>query len=172
MNWLHVESTWDGQPIPAEERVTVGLRRTARGLKMFIEAPHYGDPLPPGPPGPTEGLWQFEVVELFLCGPGERYLEVELGPGGHHLVLLLEGIRNPVHRGLPLEVLCLQQGGFWVAATELPQAWLPPEPWRANAYAIHGVGDSRRYLAHAPVPGPAPDFHRLQHFPPLDLEAP
>jgi hypothetical protein len=41
---------------------------------------------------------------------------------------------------------------------------VPEGPWRFNAYAIHGVGAARRYLAHFPVPGPRPDFHRLECF--------
>ncbi len=35
---------------------------------------------------------------------------------------------------------------------------------RANLYAIHGVGTARRHLAMTPVPGEAPDFHRLEYF--------
>ena len=45
---------------------------------------------------------------------------------------------------------------------------LPPGLAAANAYAIHGEGSARRYLAWTPVPGPAPDFHRLEYFAPLE----
>ena len=49
---------------------------------------------------------------------------------------------------------------------------LTEEPYivfTANAFAIHGVGPQRRYLACTPVPGPQPDFHRLEVFPAVDL---
>ena len=71
-----------------------------------------------------------------------------------------------------LEVTFTQEPGRWTADARLPASWLPPRPWRANAYAIHGSGTQRRYLACHPVPGDTPDFHRLHLFPPLDLEAP
>jgi hypothetical protein len=45
---------------------------------------------------------------------------------------------------------------------------LPP-PHRLNAFAMHGLGLRRRYLAMEPVPGEAPDFHRLEHFLPWIL---
>jgi len=169
---LPIAVTWDGRSIEPRERVRVGLAREHGGLHLRVDAPDHGDPRPPGPPGPTERLWDYEVVELLLCGPGERYLEVELGPGGHHLVLLLDGVRRPLQEGLPLEARWTRGAGRWKVRAHLPDAWLPPPPWRATAYAIHGLGPARRYLAHAPVPGDGPDFHRLHAFPPLDLEAP
>jgi hypothetical protein len=46
---------------------------------------------------------------------------------------------------------------------------LPPGLGRVNAYAIHGQGANRRYLAAYSVGGTAPDFHRLDRFVPLTL---
>jgi hypothetical protein len=46
----------------------------------------------------------------------------------------------------------------------LDRALLPPPPHRINAYAIHGQGTARRYLALHPVLGDEPDFHRLECF--------
>ncbi|MGD8859023.1 MAG: hypothetical protein PVI30_03370 [Myxococcales bacterium] len=60
------------------------------------------------------------------------------------------------------------EGGCWSARAELPRAQLPHPVTRANAYAIHGAGRERRHLAAHPVPGEAPDFHRLACFPPVD----
>ena len=37
--------------------------------------------------------------------------------------------------------------------------------------ADKGVGDARRHLAWHPVPGPRPDFHRLELFPPIERAA-
>ncbi len=51
----------------------------------------------------------------------------------------------------------------------MPRSWLPPGPHRVNAYAIHGVGAARRYLAWAPSEGEGPDFHRLEAFRPAVL---
>ena len=39
----------------------------------------------------------------------------------------------------------------------------------ANAYTISGIGAERGYAAACPVPGGAPDFHRLECFAPLRI---
>ncbi|NOY25692.1 MAG: hypothetical protein GXP62_07440, partial [Oligoflexia bacterium] len=129
-----------------------------------------GDPAPAAPPGPTWALWKHEVVELFLLGADQRYLEIEVGPRGHHLALQLEGARNIVACCLPLDVHLTESGPpRWRLQTRIPRDLLPPGPHRANATAIHGLGAARRYLAWTPVPGPRPDFHRLSCFQTVDL---
>ncbi|MEZ4321987.1 MAG: hypothetical protein R3F61_31235 [Myxococcota bacterium] len=171
---VEVGFTWDGIPIPPEERVRLALQPERDALALEVEAPLHGDPLPSGPPGPTPGLWDYEVVELFVAGlaPAGKpvpYLEVELGPHGHHLVLDLMGVRNPVRTELPIEYVVRRMGDRWHGSARIPWRLLPARPARFNAYAIHGTGASRRYLAMTPVPGPHPDFHRLERFSPWPL---
>ena len=72
-------------------------------LSVQVRAPYHSDSPPPSPPGPMDFLWEYEVVELFLLGAGERYTEIELGPHGHHLVLQLVGCRNVVRRCIPVQ---------------------------------------------------------------------
>lgn len=168
---LAVAHTWEGAPAAPSEHASVTLRLDAAGLHVAVHAPRYGDPPPPGPPGSTWKLWEHEVVELFVLGAdGRSYTELELGPHGHFLLLQLEGRRNAVATELPVEARWEPGGGpRWRAQARLPLAVLPAGPWRGNAYAIHGAGAARRYLAWAPVPGPEPDFHRLEHFRPLGV---
>lgn len=169
MRRLAIERTWDGAPIGPTERAALTVRPLGSGLELRVEAPFHDDPAPPHAPGPTPGLWEHEVVELFVAGADERYLEIELGPRGHHLVLWLEGIRQPAASALPLDYEVRVDGARWTATARTgPQVPLPDPPWRVNAYVIHGVGAARRYLAHAPVPGERPDFHRLACFVPWD----
>jgi hypothetical protein len=170
---LSIDRLWNGQAAMAHEIVHMELRPGPTGVEVAVEAPFHGDPGPPAPPGVLDGLWEHEVVELFLLGDGDRYLEVELGPHGHHLVLELHGRRQPTRRGLPLEFeVGRDEAGRWSGLARLPWTYLPAGALRANAYAIHGVGAERRYLAWAPVPGDGPDFHRLEHFRPLSLSRP
>lgn len=164
---IEIDATWDGGAWAPAECVQIFAEISGSELVLQIDAPFHGDPPPAGPPGPTEGLWNHEVVELFIAGEGTspvRYLEIELGPHGHHLGLQLVGVRNVVERGLPIRFQARIAGDRWTGEARLPLAWLPPAPHRVNAYAIHGVGEARRYLALAAVPGERPDFHQPDRF--------
>ena len=161
---LVVANSWDGIPVTADERVSLRISGFGEFLLLEVEAQFYGDPAPPGPVGSTPGLWEFEVVELFICGPGEQYSEFEVGPLGHFLVLRMDGVRNPVEQGLDLQVETAVTGDRWRGRVMISRRLLPDGPHRLNAYAIHGEGEGRRYLAAVPVPGDGPDFHRLEAF--------
>jgi hypothetical protein len=163
---LTVATTWDGRPLPEAAVVHVQLHLDAVGLSISVDAPLYDDPLPLDGPGPTWGLWDYEVVEVFLCGPNERYTEVEIGPQGHFLVLRLEGKRQVVGQVEDLELSVVRSGGRWRATARLSAEHLPPGPYTLNAYAISGAGEGRRYSAAYPRQGDGPDFHALEAFKP------
>lgn len=181
---LDISRTWEGRPLATEECTRVRLRSSPTDLWIQVDAPFYGDPPPPAPPGATDQLWNFEVVEVFLVeaaslegGRVPRYAEIELSPHGHFLVLRLEGVRNPVTRVEVLEYEASRpdspgRDSRWQGQARLPWNLLPKGPYRVNAFALHGLGEERQYLAHSPVPGGAPDFHRLGSFPPSDLWSP
>lgn len=166
---LPIHHAWDGTPLPVDARAAVQLSLQGAELVWRTLAPWSRDPVPPGPPGPTPRLWEHEVVELFISGPGEAYLELELGPQGHHLVLQLHGVRNAVASGLPMEATTRTcSDGLWTGEARVPCSWLPAAPHRVNAYRIHGQ-PTRAYAAATPLPGPQPDFHQPHRFPPAAL---
>lgn len=170
---LRVDRTWSGEPVVPEHHATLRLAAAGDDLLLAVDAPFHGDPPPPGAPGPTPGLWEHEVVELFVAGPGAdaevEYLEVELSPHGHHLVLRLAGVRRVVEEGLPLDYEAATDGRRWRGLARIPRRWLPPPPHRAAAFALHGTGDARRYLSSLALPGERPDFHQPRRFPPIEL---
>ena len=51
------------------------------------------------------GLWNYEVVEIFFLASKneDMYLELEFGPHGHHLGLLLHGERNTLTHSFPIQ---------------------------------------------------------------------
>jgi len=161
---LTIDRTWDGEAVPDTEHATLTLRATVDHLEISVSSPYFGDPQPDRPAGATWSLWEYEVVELFIAGPQDDYLEIELGPHRHHLVLQLSGVRNIVERGLRLDYTARVTGSHWRGLALLPWSYLPDGPYRLNAFAMHGEGDERRYLAMTPVPGDKPDFHRLGCF--------
>lgn len=173
MTTLRVDRLWSGQPLAPEHHAELRLATTGDDLLLSVDAPFHGDPPPPGPAGSTPGLWEHEVVELFVAGVGladpVEYLEVELSPHGHHLVLRLAGVRRVVEAGLPLDFRATIDADRWRGEARLPRSWLPPPPHRAAAFALHGTGGRRRYLSSLPLPGDTPDFHQPHRFPPLHL---
>ena len=172
-----IAHTWDAQPLPMEAMVHLRLGPAEAhegGAECFVvevDAPRHGDEPPLAPPGSTPRLWEHEVVEVFFLGEGEHYLEVELGPHGHFLVLELRGVSQVVRQGMDLPY-AVGEGlwpGRWQGRAVLPRSWLPAGPLRLNAHAIHGTGATRRYLSWAPAGGAQPDFHRLDAFVPVEL---
>lgn len=170
---LTIASTWDGKAIDAGEQALVRLRLTVRDLHIAVSAPFHGDPRPRGEPRSTPRLWEHEVVELYVAGASlggkVPYTEIELSPWSHHLVLRLHGIRRVVAAGLPIDFRAWRRRARWLGAAHLDRALLPPPPWRANAFAIHGRGAERRYLAAFALPGERPNFHQPERFPALEI---
>ena len=92
-----IATTWDGQPVD-HEPVELTLEGDGEDLVIRISAPFFGDPAPEGgKPGEAFfKLWEYEVVEAFFLNDKEQYLELEFGPHGQHLMLLLNGNRNAI----------------------------------------------------------------------------
>ena len=159
------------------------------GLMIQVDAPFYDDPQVPTniPVGSTDQLWNYEVVELFFLATDNKYLEIELAPKGHYLLLQLDG--HPEKRlqyELPLANYQteMQGNGRWLGQAIIPYNYFPSVSSssssgsgsgiinRFNAYAIHKSGPNRRYMALYPVPKGKynePNFHRLEYFQPIDL---
>ena len=158
---IRIESEWDGNALSARHWITIHLLDREGQLEVRISAPYYADPAAPTtPPGPTDQLWEHEVVELFIYGADDQYTEIELAPSGHHLVLQLNGVRNAVATKLPIMYEATIHGDRWTATASIDKALLPAGPHRWNATAIHGSKEHRTYLSWIPLPGDKPDFHQ------------
>ncbi len=174
---LVIASTWAGAPLAEALQARLQLDLEPAGLRVLIDAPFFDDPPPPADGQPRtarDGLWEHEVVELFIGaaegGKARHYTELEFGPHGHALGLRFEGYRVRVARfEVAFEVLSLDRGARrWRGEARVPRALLPPPPWRMNAFAMHG--DPRIHLAAFPAPeGLSPDFHAAAVWRPIDL---
>ncbi len=162
---LRIESYWDGKSLPAEEWISIHLLLSDLGLEVRLDAPFYGDPKAPSCPiGPTDKLWEHEVVEIFILGDDGQYTEIEMAPSGHHLVLQLDGVRNAIATLQPLEFDAVIQGKRWTGVARIGVDLIPQGPLRVNATAIHGSGANRTYLSWIPLCGDEPDFHQPDRF--------
>lgn len=159
-----IDRLWDGTSIPDDEVAGIEIDFGGKGAIVRLASPYHDDPAPGDPPGPTDRLWEYEVVEVFLLG-SSGYLEVELGPHGHYLAIEFAGRRDPRRRLIPLDYrVTNRSAGRWSATAVLPGALLPEGLDRFNACRIHGTGAARRFLSAFPLPGERPDFHRLECF--------
>ncbi|MEK7620560.1 MAG: hypothetical protein AAB413_04980 [Patescibacteria group bacterium] len=166
---LRVDRLWDGKVCP-DDRLWANayVSQTKEGLRIRVEAPMLHDQkVPDAPMGSrVEGLWDYDVVELFLVGPGHTYLEIELGAGGHFLVLGFDSIR---HRSDAFEnfapVLRFEKTGekLWKSSFTIPWKMIPENLRALNAFAIM----AGQFLSYSSVPGEQPDFHQPDHYPAL-----
>jgi len=167
---LPIERLWNGEPcdLPIHAGVELSLLGDALEVRAWLRQP--GAPrMPAATPGTrVAGLWEYDVVECFLAGAGGRYLEIELGPGGHFLVLSFRARRVLAnsHEGLVPRVESGRgpEGERW-AALRVPRSLLPAGLRAGNAFAIAGG----RFLAWRAVPGAQPDFHQPERWPALCL---
>jgi hypothetical protein len=168
---LRVERGWDGAPIPDRRLAAeVRLQATSAGLSFEARLAHQAQPRVPAAPAGARvaDLWEYDVVECFLAGGDGRYLELELGAGGHFLALLFDAPRrccDALESLRPALAHRADARGWW-ARIVAPWA-IVPAPLRAlNAFVAAGG----HFLAHHPLPGPRPDFHQPQRFPAACLE--
>lgn len=149
--------------------VTIEDNPKLNSVVLYIDAPFYDDPPPPnGVSGQAYfKLWEYEVVEaFFLAGQPEKYIELEFGPHGQHLVLLLDGRRKAIKHSLPLNYRSQinRQTKRWYGKAIIPLDYFPPQVDRFNAYAIHDQHVKPIYKSLYPSDGAQPDFHDLPSF--------
>jgi hypothetical protein len=169
---LPIERYWDGARCGLPHlhgRVELAARDD--GIELVASLPHQPEPrIPNAPPGArVPNLWEYDVVECFLVGAGGRYLEVELGAGGHFLVLSFSAprVRSDAHEHLELDVDFTSDARGWKSRALLDWSLVPTPVEALNAYVIaRGV-----HLAYEPLPGAGPDFHVPVRFPRARVEA-
>ncbi|OXA54265.1 hypothetical protein Fcan01_10867 [Folsomia candida] len=176
--WNGVENLPDGEEIYVSFWIEKQCDENSF-LRIVTNAPFYNDPPIPtnSTLSPLWGLWEYEVVELYFYGRDENYMEIQLGPGGHYLILKLHGYRNITETHLPLEEDNFQVEFMttpenqnltrWIGNVAIPGEYIPCDVYRHNAFAIHKSGSERRYVALYPVKEgeiEEPDFHYLRPF--------
>jgi len=172
-----IKTEWNGAPINHAPITFYISAQDSRAVRISVSGPFFNDPDPPPCAAGTacDGLWDYEVAEVFFLGKKEKYLEIELSPHGQHLLLLLNGVRKKFMDKLPIKYTATidRANNTWTGTAIIPIDYFPPDVSKINAYAIHGSGVNRRYESLYPASSDVsnPDFHRLEFFKPFDLEA-
>lgn len=157
---------WDGTNCPDEDlHAMVTLDPWPQGVLVNAFMPCRPDVRVPDAPVGTRvpELWTYDVVELFLSGP-EGYLEVEIGAGGHFLILSFSQPRvmTNAHEDFRPDMVFhpRTEQDMWNTEMILPEWILPKGMNRVNATAI-ARGE---FLSNRPLHGPKPDFHQPRYF--------
>jgi hypothetical protein len=131
---------------------------------------------------PHWGLWERDVVELFIGFPHKPYFEFQVSPLGQYFELKVLEPRMQWQRDLPgawsrgARIISApeaapgspHQGAHWEAWMEIP---LRPLGWggdleqlRGGAFAILGAASRRTYWSLFLPPQEKPDFHIPESF--------
>ncbi len=178
---IKIDQTWAGLALSESEQIKIEIDfQSEQRLSIQLQAPYHRNPPPNCPKGATWGLWQFEVVEVFLVWDQDRYLEIEMGPHGHHLILGLDGIRQIRQAFVPVVYQSQIEGDHWQALLlldlghqALKDSFVGQFKWQSmksvNAFAIHQPLEKpldRRYCVAFDVAkiNEHPNFHCIDRF--------
>ncbi|XP_046655409.1 uncharacterized protein LOC124348996 isoform X2 [Daphnia pulicaria] len=175
---FQIATSWKGKELLSNETVDlhVQLDASLTNLILNVSAPFYNDPAPEKTNGgPFADLYKYEVVHLYLLGyPDLKYLEIELGPWGHYLVVFWNGYYNKVGSlDSPLKYSFNRFGSHWNGSATIPLTYLPPRVYAMNAHSTHGADEKRQSNSLYPVPEgsnqSSPDYHNLKNYKFVDL---
>jgi hypothetical protein len=164
--FLKLNHLWNGDVCPDDRLwAEVSLSKVAEGVLVYVRGPMlYEQQIPDSPIGErVDGLWEFDVIEVFFVGPGHQYLELELGAGGHWLALGFDRIRHRSHEYKnfnPIVRYEKRSDKTWSSRIVLPWRMIPENLRALNACAIM----AGQCLSLTPLSGEKPDFHQPDSF--------
>lgn len=165
---LSISRRWDGTPLEPLDVLELKIEETPQEIAVeFVAHLTHVYTVPNAPVGFTNGLWDYDVVELFFARPDGSYLEIEVGPAGHWLVYEFSGYREASDKSpRPLQYTAHVDNGEWRGEFKIPQTWLrvPLQECRMNIYQIRNTETGREYIAWRSIPSIEPDFHRVECF--------
>lgn len=169
--YFKIDKMWNGDPCGDESlHAEAWVMKKQTGLEVRVHAPLRDGQRVPDAPRDTrvDGLWEYDVIELFFVGEDGTYTEVEIGPGGHYLVLSFSDVRQRSNDYAGREFNHRNASatpGTWQSVIQLPWDVLPGKIAKVNAFVISGG----HHLAWSAVPGAEPDFHQPAAFPDVQV---
>jgi hypothetical protein len=170
---MGINSDWNGKPLEPPLGFTIAADRTNLWFVATRQAPAFHHP-GANPESFIEGLWKYDVAELFLADPKSgAYLEFNLAPNGAWWAAAFTAprVRSEVQPDFQAAVTAhFTDGGdgTWFAALAIPTAFL-------EANVCFGFGETanvtcilnspqQTFHSACKLPGTDPDFHQPYHF--------
>lgn len=168
---LHVDHQWNGTPVAEGCGANIWISLSTSGIVIKAQSTYGSSPRIPDAPERTriDGLWNYDVVEVFFVGEDGTYTEIELGAGGHWLVFGFSDVRkrsNDYTDFTPQMTYKKLENNQWESEILIPWQMLPKKITRMNAFVING----ENFLSLTPLPGTQPDFHQPLHYPSVMLD--
>lgn len=118
------------------------------------------------------GLWEFDVVEIFICRNRDKvpYLELQLSPLGQKFALVVKTPRKEFDypKNINFDISSDIEDGVWLSQMKIDLDDIPgtAQEVMGNIHACLGVEGRREYfgLSHFSDENGGPDFHRPQNF--------
>jgi len=157
-----LETDWFGRPIAAPPSLSV---ERDDGALVFTASRESSPPRHPSASAGAfvEGLWEYEVAELFLAD-ATGYLELNLAPCGAFWAQRFDAPRVRSERQPDPAVFLATAAPGWSASLRIPDTLVPTD----LRFNLTFVTAAREHLSLAELPGPRPDFHQPSAF----LDAP
>ncbi len=168
MTELVVQNLWNGKGSTRPDLwARFALSKTKEGIMVTATMPTALAERIPNAPENTrvDNLWEYSVAELFLAKNDKEYLEIEIGPCGHFLILGFSDVRvrsNEYEDFAPTIVTHNDQKTI-THTFLIPTTMLPEPITKACAFVI----SKDLFLSSAPLPGDEPNFHQPASFPPI-----
>ena len=169
---FEVRNRWNGEPCPKDIWADFIVMEDEKGVHIHVTLPEDGFIRVPDAPAYTriDGLWEYDVAELFFVLDNGRYIEFEIDREGHYLLLEFDEPRkrsnDHVHTALEIDTSTI--GGEIHHKITLPKDIFTSKIVKANTFVIAGG----EFLAWNPVPGDQPDFHQPGTFPKINTKKP
>ncbi len=141
------------------------LRFDLRGDISTVRVP---TPVPHGER--RDGLWQATCFEVFVRGPDDRYVELNLSPSMAWAAYAFDTYRGEPRRpdidAPPIDVDCAADLLSLTAAVDLSaiEFLSGPDQWRVNLSAVIEEADGTKSYWALAHPGEKPDFHHPDGF--------
>lgn len=156
-----VNKKWDGSMNhDSEAKVEFNLQKVSEGLSVEVYMSEEFQRAANEKGGKrVDGLWEFDVAELFLKGENGDYFEFEIDCLGNYLILDFGEIRvrRNEFKDIKLEIETEQLKNGVRHRLILPKKILPKSLVALNGCAIL---NNEEFLSFVELPGDKPDFHQ------------